>query len=113
MALQDWIMGWDTAGPPASSDALCRGQADIRRGRAFRLSRHGHKGLDEFIATGSIIHSGSWGLWHELGHNHQSPPFTMEGQTEVSVNIFSMVCEVMGTEKTLNPAGAAVWGRPA
>ena len=43
----DYGMGYQ-AGPPASSDALCRGQADIRRGRAFRLSRHGHKGLDEF-----------------------------------------------------------------
>ena len=43
----DYGMGYQ-AGPPASSDALCRGQADIRRGRAFRLSRHGHEGLDEF-----------------------------------------------------------------
>ena len=44
-------------------------------------------------------------LFIELGHNHQSPPFTMEGQTEVSVNIFSMVCEGMGTGKDFESCG--------
>ncbi|MBL8879980.1 MAG: hypothetical protein JNG88_12745 [Phycisphaerales bacterium] len=31
-----------------------------------------------------------WGLFHELGHNHQSPDWTFEGTGEVTVNLFSL-----------------------
>lgn len=33
-----------------------------------------------------------WGFFHELGHNHQSPDWTFAGQTEVTVNFFSLYC---------------------
>ncbi len=33
---------------------------------------------------------GSWGHFHEMGHNHQSPDWTFEGTGEVTVNLFSM-----------------------
>ena len=107
MALQDWIMGWDTKPDRLHHPMRFVVDRQISAGA-------GHSGYPAMatkdwtnsIATGSIIHSGSWGLWHELGHNHQSPPFTMEGQTEVSVNIFSMVCEVMGTGKDFE----SCWG---
>ena len=33
---------------------------------------------------------GDWGLFHELGHNHQSSDWTFIGTTEVTVNIFTM-----------------------
>ena len=33
---------------------------------------------------------GSWGWFHELGHMHQSPFWTFDGTSEVTVNIFSM-----------------------
>jgi len=35
---------------------------------------------------------GDWGFFHELGHNHQSPAWTFAGQTEVTVNFFSLYC---------------------
>ncbi|GBC94542.1 hypothetical protein HRbin16_00326 [bacterium HR16] len=33
---------------------------------------------------------GSWGHFHEIGHNHQRPDWTFEGTGEVTVNLFSM-----------------------
>ena len=35
-------------------------------------------------------HSGIWGLFHELGHNHQSGDWTFSGTTEVTVNLFTL-----------------------
>ncbi len=36
--------------------------------------------------------NGDWGFFHELGHNHQSAAWTFSGQTEVTVNFFSLYC---------------------
>jgi hypothetical protein len=33
---------------------------------------------------------GSWGLFHEIGHNMQRSEWTFDGCAEVTVNIFSM-----------------------
>ncbi len=35
---------------------------------------------------------GNWGFFHELGHNHQRTDWTFPGQTEVTVNLFSLYC---------------------
>jgi len=35
-------------------------------------------------------HGGVWGLFHELGHNHQSGDWTFRGTVEVTVNLFTM-----------------------
>jgi len=35
-------------------------------------------------------HHGVWGLFHEIGHNHQSSHWTFAGTTEVTVNLFSL-----------------------
>jgi hypothetical protein len=32
---------------------------------------------------------GNWGLFHEIGHNHQRPDWTFEGTGEVTVNLFT------------------------
>jgi hypothetical protein len=37
-----------------------------------------------------VLLDGSWGLFHELGHNHQSPDWTFRGTTEVTVNLFTL-----------------------
>ncbi len=38
----------------------------------------------------------AWGLYHEMGHNHQSGDWTFGGTGEVTVNLFSMyVCETV------------------
>ncbi|WP_354831272.1 M60 family metallopeptidase [Akkermansia muciniphila] len=107
MGLQDWIMGWDTKPDRLHHPMRFVVDRQISAGAGHSgYPAMGTKDWTDSIASGSIIQSGSWGLWHELGHNHQSPPFTMEGQTEVSVNIFSMVCEVMGTGKNFE----SCWG---
>ncbi len=35
---------------------------------------------------------GSWGHFHELGHNHQQSDWTFAGTTEVTCNLFSLYC---------------------
>ena len=35
-------------------------------------------------------HHGVWGLFHEIGHNHQNSQWTFRGTTEVTVNLFSL-----------------------
>ncbi|MEW6742945.1 MAG: M60 family metallopeptidase [Planctomycetota bacterium] len=35
-------------------------------------------------------HGGVWGLWHELGHNHQQPEWTFAGTGEVTCNLFTL-----------------------
>lgn len=44
-------------------------------------------------------HHGIWGLFHEIGHNHQNSDWTFRGTTEVTVNLFSLyvmekICEL-------------------
>jgi hypothetical protein len=46
-------------------------------------------------------HGGVWGLFHEIGHNHQNYDWTFRGTGEVTVNLFSLyimdkVCDVEG-----------------
>ncbi|MBN1916493.1 MAG: M60 family metallopeptidase [Verrucomicrobia bacterium] len=35
-------------------------------------------------------HGGIWGLFHEMGHNHQSGDWTFDGTGEVTVNLFTL-----------------------
>ncbi|MHC4087277.1 MAG: M60 family metallopeptidase [Planctomycetota bacterium] len=44
-------------------------------------------------------HGGVWGLFHEIGHNHQNYDWTFRGTGEVTVNLFSLyimdkICDV-------------------
>jgi len=46
-------------------------------------------------------HGGVWGLFHEIGHNHQNRDWTFRGTGEVTVNLFSLyimekVCNIRG-----------------
>ncbi len=36
------------------------------------------------------LRAGSWGLLHELGHNHQSGDWTFDGTVEVTCNLFAL-----------------------
>jgi len=35
-------------------------------------------------------HGGVWGLFHEIGHNHQAAAWTFDGTTEVGCNLFTL-----------------------
>jgi len=38
----------------------------------------------------AVMRKGEWGLFHELGHNHQSGDWTFDGAGEVTVNLFTL-----------------------
>lgn len=44
------------------------------------------------IDLARLSKEGDWGFFHELGHNHQRRDWTFPGQTEVTVNLFSLLC---------------------
>ena len=50
-------------------------------------------------------HGGVWGLFHELGHNHQSRDWTFAGTGEVTVNLFTLYVfdKVCGSYETCRP----------
>ncbi|HMN95772.1 MAG TPA: M60 family metallopeptidase [Phycisphaerales bacterium] len=53
-----------------------------------------HMDAIEDMTTLENLRRGSWGLFHELGHNHQDPMWTFEGTGEVTVNLFSLyICQ--------------------
>lgn len=45
--------------------------------------------VDEMTTLGKLK-AGSWGLLHELGHNHQVDDWTFEGTGEVTCNLFAL-----------------------
>ncbi len=50
------------------------------------------KHWDNLADVDVLTEQGSWGNFHELGHNHQRPWWTFDGDTEVTVNVFSTYC---------------------
>lgn len=46
----------------------------------------------EFVDLESLKTKGNWGIYHELGHNHQWEDWTFDGTGEVTNNIFSLYC---------------------
>lgn len=54
-------------------------------------------------------HGGIWGLFHEMGHNHQSGDWTFGGAGEVTVNLFTLYVfdTVIGRRVDAHPALSA------
>ncbi|MGV3757237.1 MAG: M60 family metallopeptidase [Verrucomicrobiota bacterium] len=46
--------------------------------------------VEESLDLKHLTTKGSWGHYHELGHNHQAPEWTFDGTTEVTCNLFSL-----------------------
>lgn len=94
MKLQDWLAGWDKT--PHKLNAPMRLVVDRQISAGAGHSGYpamGHVGWGAPLATGSLLTKGSWGIWHELGHNHQNAPFRLDGMGEVTVNLFSLLCQ--------------------
>lgn len=58
-----------------------------------------HLDAADDMVSAAALRKGTWGLYHELGHNHQNADWTFGGTGEVTVNLFSMyiiekVCNV-------------------
>ena len=43
-----------------------------------------------FVDLARLATQGDWGMFHEMGHNHQHPDWTFGGTTEVTCNLFSL-----------------------
>ncbi|MDI9603152.1 MAG: M60 family metallopeptidase [Acidobacteriota bacterium] len=57
--------------------------------------------VDLSVDVDRLLTEGSWGHFHEMGHNHQSGHWTFDGTGEVTVNLFSLyvsetVCDIAG-----------------
>ncbi len=44
------------------------------------------------VSTKQLTTKGSWGHFHEIGHNHQASDWTFGGTGEVTCNLFSLYC---------------------
>ena len=47
------------------------------------------KSVEHSLSTTELA-AGSWGHFHELGHNHQQGDWTFDGTTEVTCNLYSL-----------------------
>ncbi len=97
MALEDWLIAWDQFPNKLKSPMRIVVDRQISAGSGHSgYPAMGLFGWGKTIATGDLVKRGSWGFWHELGHNHQTPPFRFDGMGEVTVNLFSLICQVEG-----------------
>lgn len=46
--------------------------------------------VEKLVVDLPRLRAGTWGHWHELGHNHQVGDWTFEGTGEVTTNLFSL-----------------------
>jgi hypothetical protein len=45
---------------------------------------------ERFVSLERLSTQGDWGMFHEMGHNHQHRDWTFDGTTEVTCNLFSL-----------------------
>jgi len=65
-----------------------------------------------FVDLATLSTKGDWGMFHEMGHNHQHRDWTFGGTTEVTCNLFSLylmetVCEKGIGHDAMKPASIA------
>lgn len=98
MAMCDWLIGWDEHSPDQLRTPM-RFVIDIQISVGWGHSGYPAMGFMEWgncIRDGSLAKEGSWGLYHEIGHNHQWAPFRFDGCGEVTVNLFSLIAQTQG-----------------
>lgn len=75
----------------------------------------------DILVSRDALLKGQWGLFHEIGHNHQQRDWTFDGAGEVTVNLFSLyvtetVCgkpAVTGHDAIAPASRAKAWARYA
>jgi hypothetical protein len=105
VAAQDSLVGWSERGAQERvvPDRQISG-GGMHAGYPFMCtlgSAQKITDLDDLSANGD------WGFFHELGHNHQSLAWTFPGQTEVTVNFFSLYC----TEHIIHKSNPELTGK--
>lgn len=92
----------DLAARPRDRDRPERFVADVQISAGYMHSGYPimtHLDAADDMVSVAALRKGTWGLYHELGHHHQSADWTFGGTGEVTVNLFSMyiiekVCNV-------------------
>lgn len=90
IATEDWLVGWpertyrERMVPDIQISA-----GWMHAGYPFMYHLVSSKNSHDLA---KLTKEGDWGFFHELGHNHQSPDWTFDGQVEVTVNFFSLYC---------------------
>lgn len=108
VAAQDWLVGW----PARTTQERVVPDRQISAG----YMHSGYPFMCHLDAAPVITDlsklraNGNWGFFHELGHNHQSPAWTFPGQTEVTVNFFSLYCMEHSVGKPRGTGHGAVDG---
>lgn len=80
-------------GVQAPPDRPHRFVADIQISAGYMHSGYPimtHLDAAAFMTSLDTLKAGSWGLLHELGHNHQVGDWTFEGTGEVTCNLFAL-----------------------
>ena len=87
----------DLAGRPYDRHRAERYVPDVQISAGYMHSGYplmtGMDMCDVFVDKQQIIsnaHAGVWGLFHEMGHNHQITDWTFDGTVEVTENLFSL-----------------------
>lgn len=88
--LQDWVCGW----APRTAPERMVPDAEISAGSGHSGYPYmGYLDWEGWCDLDSITTNGSWGHYHELGHNHQSGAWTFAGYGEVTNNVMGLLCE--------------------
>jgi len=88
--LQDWLCGW---GPRRSPERMVP-DAEISAGSGHSGYPYmGYLDWENWTDLEAITEQGSWGHFHELGHNHQSGAWTFAGYGEVTNNVMGLYCQ--------------------
>jgi hypothetical protein len=90
VATEDWLVGWPTRTyrERMVPDIQISG-GWMHAGYPFMYHLQSSKNSHDLA---KLTKEGDWGFFHELGHNHQSPDWTFDGQVETTVNFFSLYC---------------------
>ncbi len=83
----------DLAAIPRERERPQRYVADVQISAGYMHSGYPimtHLDAAEAMASREKMLAGQWGLFHELGHNHQEGDWTFAGTGEVTCNLFSL-----------------------
>lgn len=97
--LQDWLCGW----APRRSPERMVPDAEITAGSGHSGYPYmGYLDWESWTDLKKITTNGSWGHFHELGHNHQSGAWTFAGYGEVTNNVMALLCQEKLADITLD-----------
>jgi len=115
-----WVHVLDACAELATAARGARAAERLRGGRADQRGVHAlgypimtHLDVAPLVVDlPRLLAQGSWGHFHEMGHNHQQGDWTFEGTGEVTENLFSLYvmqrcCHVAGPGHSAVFAGGA------